>query len=85
MEEIKHLSASLGTPFSRGISIFPRENENLFRKWGYQTSPKSDFFVSMHCNPFLFNAYSYHPKFVCMQQETIFLRVVPHCIDIYTV
>jgi hypothetical protein len=43
------------------------------------------FFVSMHVNVFPFNAHSYHPKFVHIQQETYFLRGVPHYINIYTV
>jgi hypothetical protein len=40
------------------------------------------FFVSMHDNPFPFNTHSCHPKFVRMQQETIFLRGVPYYINI---
>jgi hypothetical protein len=32
-------------------------------------------FVFMHAN---FDAHSYHPKYVRMQQETIFLHGVPH-------
>jgi hypothetical protein len=43
------------------------------------------FFVSMHVNPFPFNAHSYHLKSVRMQQETDFLRGVPHYINIYIV
>jgi hypothetical protein len=34
---------------------------------------------------FPFNPHSYRPKFVRMQQETYFLRGVPHYINIYTV
>jgi hypothetical protein len=41
-------------------------------------------FVSIHVNPFPFDAHSYHHKSVHMQQETIFLRGVPHYINIYT-
>jgi hypothetical protein len=40
--------------------------------------------VSMHANLFAFNPHSYHPKFVRMQREIIFLRDIPHCINIYT-
>jgi hypothetical protein len=40
MTNTTSLRASLGTPFSQGISIFPRENENTMGKYGYQTNPK---------------------------------------------
>jgi hypothetical protein len=39
----------------------------------------------MHANLFSFNDILWHPKFVCIQQETNFLRGVPRYINIYTV
>jgi hypothetical protein len=45
------VTASLATPFSKGIPIYPRENELIsfekiktpWEKWGSQTSPKVSF------------------------------------------
>jgi hypothetical protein len=53
--------------------------------YGRNKSFKSDFFVSIHVNPFPFNAHSCHSKFMRMQQETYFLRGIPQCINIYNV
>jgi hypothetical protein len=39
----------------------------------------------MYTNPLPFDAHSYHPKSVRMQQETNFLRGVPHYIYLYRV
>jgi hypothetical protein len=46
---------------------------------------KSDFFISMHVNPFPLNAHSCDPKFMHMQQEIDFLRSVTYCINTYNV
>jgi hypothetical protein len=43
------------------------------------------FFVSMHVNPFSFNAHSYHHKFVHMHQEIDFLRSAHYCINLHHV
>jgi hypothetical protein len=39
----------------------------------------------MHAKLFFLNAHSYYSKFVRMQEETDFLHIVPHYINIYTV
>jgi hypothetical protein len=52
--------------------------------YGVNKAFKSDF-VSMHINPFHLNTHYCHTKFVCMQQETDFLRNVPYCINTYNV
>jgi hypothetical protein len=56
--------------------------EEILYLWENKTF-KSDFFVSMHINPFPLNTHSCHNKFVHMQQETDFLRSISYYIKTY--